>query len=50
MYTFETLREAVYRKPYLEWVDKVQFPRGFRNLNFTTFSREYGKSTMEHIK
>ena len=44
-----SLERPMYRKPYLEWVDKVQFPRGFKTRDFATFSREDDKSTMEHI-
>lgn len=30
----------VYRKPYLEWVDKkVPLPKGYKTLDFTTFFR-----------
>ena len=43
------LERLVYKKPYPKWVDMVQFPRGFKTLDFTIFSRENGKSTMEHI-
>ena len=43
------LERAVYRKPYPDWVDRVQFPRSFRTPDFTTFSGEDSKSTMEHI-
>ena len=43
------LERSVYKKPYPEWVDKVQFPRGFRTSDFTTFSGEDAESTMEHI-
>ena len=43
------LERPVYRKPYPDWVDKVQFPKGFRTPDFTTFSREDDKSTMEHV-
>ena len=43
------LERLVYRKPFPEWVDRVQFPRSFRTPDFTTFSREDGKSKMEHI-
>ena len=39
-----------YRKPYPEWVDKmVHFHKGYKMLDFTTFSGENGKSTLEHV-
>lgn len=44
-----TLKRLVYRKLYLEWVDRVQFPKDFRTLEFTTFCGEDGESIMEHV-
>ena len=44
------LDRPVYRKPNPEWVDQmIPLPRGFKTPDFTIFSGEDGKSTMEHI-
>ena len=39
----------VYRKSYLDWVDKILLPRGYKSSNFSTFSDEDGKYTMEAV-
>ena len=39
----------VYRKLYLDWVDRIPFPTSFKTLDFSIFSGEDGKSTMEHV-
>lgn len=40
----------MYKKPYLEWVDRMMpLSRGFKTLDYSTFSGEDGKSTIEHI-
>ena len=40
----------VYKKPYLEWVDKMMpLPKGYKVPNFTTFLGDDDKSTMEHV-
>ena len=40
----------IYKKSYLEWVDKMMpLPKGYKVPNFTTFSRDDDKSTMEHV-
>ena len=43
------LDRLVYRKPYPNQVDRVPLPRGYKTLDFSTFSDENGKSTMEHV-
>ena len=43
------LDRPIYRKSYPEWVDRVPLPRGYKILDFSTFSRDNGKSTMEHV-
>ncbi|XP_059624662.1 uncharacterized protein LOC132267524 [Cornus florida] len=39
----------IYRTPYLEVVDQVEFPRGYKVPDFITFSGEGNQSTVEHI-
>ena len=43
------LDRSVYKKPYPDWVDRIPLTRGYKALDFSTFSREDGKFTMEHI-
>ena len=44
----KSIDKPIYKKPYLEWVDKMMpLPRGYKVLDFTTFSRDDDKSTME---
>ena len=44
------IERLVYEKPYLNWIDKMMpLPKGYKVLDFTTFSRDDNKSTMEHI-
>ncbi|XP_059663630.1 uncharacterized protein LOC132309330 [Cornus florida] len=38
-----------YRKPYLEFIDEVEFPKNFKIREFTTFNGEGEQSTLEHI-
>ncbi|XP_059627576.1 uncharacterized protein LOC132270413 [Cornus florida] len=39
----------IYRTPYPEVVDQVEFPRGYKVPDFVTFSEEGNQSTVEHI-
>ncbi|XP_059658674.1 uncharacterized protein LOC132305003 [Cornus florida] len=39
----------IYRKPYPEFADNVEYPRNFRIPEFATFSGEGNQSTVEHI-
>ena len=43
------LDKPIYRKLYLNWVDQITLSRGYKTSNFSTFSGEDGKSTMEHV-
>jgi hypothetical protein len=40
---------CVYQKPYLDYYNQLSYPRGYRVLEFSKFSREDGKTTLEHI-
>jgi hypothetical protein len=42
-------RERVNQKPYLGYYDQLPYPRGYRVHKFSKFSREDGKSTLEHV-
>ena len=39
----------VYRKPYLDLVDRIPLLRGNKTPDFSTFSGKDVKSTMEHM-
>ena len=42
--------KLVYRKPYLEWVDRTMpFSKGYKVPNFMTFLGDDDKSTLEHV-
>ena len=38
-----------YQRPYPEHVDSVPYPQGFEVPNFTKFTGENARTTMEHI-
>jgi hypothetical protein len=38
-----------YQRPYPEYVDSVPYPQGFEVPNFTKFTGEDARTTMEHI-
>ena len=38
-----------YQKPYPDYFDQVQYPRGFRVPNFVKFSGEDNRTTLEHV-
>ncbi|XP_060668110.1 uncharacterized protein LOC132799683 [Ziziphus jujuba] len=40
---------SFYRRPYLEAIDRIEFPRGFRFSEFILFSGEENQSIVEHI-
>jgi hypothetical protein len=42
-------RGYVYQKPYPNYYDQLLYPRGYRVLEFSKFSGEDGKSTLEHV-
>jgi hypothetical protein len=42
-------REHVYQKPYPDYYDQLYYPRGYRVPEFSKFSGDDGKSTLEHI-
>jgi hypothetical protein len=39
----------VYQKPYLDYYDQLPYPRGYRVSEFSKFSGEDGKTTLEHV-
>ena len=44
------IERPVYRKSYLEWIDKMMpLSKGYKVSDFTTFTGDDEKSTMEHI-
>jgi hypothetical protein len=42
-------RGHVYQKPYPDYYDQPPYPRGDRVPEFSKFSEEDGKTTLEHI-
>ncbi len=38
-----------YQRPYPEHIDSVPYPQGFEVPNFTKFTGEDARTTMEHI-
>jgi hypothetical protein len=42
-------RECVYQKSYPDYYDQLPYPRGYRVSEFSKFSEEDGKSTLEHV-
>lgn len=42
-------RARTYRKPYPDFYDTVPYPRGFRVPDFIKFTRDAGRTTLEHI-
>jgi hypothetical protein len=39
----------VYQKPYLDYYDQLPYSRGYRVPEFSKFSVEDGKTTLEHV-
>jgi hypothetical protein len=39
----------IYQKPYPDYYDQVPYPRGYRVPEFSKFSGEDGKTTLEHV-
>jgi hypothetical protein len=42
-------RGRVYQKPYPDYYDQFPYPRGYRVPEFSKFSGEDGKTTLEHV-
>jgi hypothetical protein len=42
-------RERVYQKSYLDYYDQLPHPRGYRVPEFSKFSGDDGKTTLEHV-
>jgi hypothetical protein len=42
-------RGRVYQKSYLNYYDQLPYPRGYRVPEFSKFSGEDGKTTIEHV-
>jgi hypothetical protein len=42
-------RERVYQKSYPDYYDQLPYPRGYRVLEFSKFSGDDGKTTLEHV-
>jgi hypothetical protein len=42
-------RGHVYQKPYPNYYDQLPYPRGYRVPEFSKFSGEDGKTTLEHV-
>jgi hypothetical protein len=39
----------IYQKPYPNYYDQLSYPRGYRVPEFSKFSGEDGKTTLEHV-
>jgi hypothetical protein len=39
----------VYQKPYPDYYDQLSYPRGYRVPEFSKFSGDDGKTTLEHV-
>jgi hypothetical protein len=42
-------RGCVYQKPYPDYYDQLPYPRCYRVPKFSKFSRDDGKTTLEHV-
>jgi hypothetical protein len=42
-------RVCIYQKPYLDYYNQLPYPRGYRVSEFAKFSRDDGKTTLEHV-
>jgi hypothetical protein len=42
-------RGRVYQKAYLDYYDQLSYPRGYRVPEFSKFSGEDDKATLEHV-
>jgi hypothetical protein len=42
-------RGRVYQKAYLDYYDQLPYPRGYRVPEFSNFSEEDGKTTLDHV-
>jgi hypothetical protein len=43
-------RAHIYQKPYPDYYDQLPYPRGYRVREFSKFSGEDGKTTLEHVR
>jgi hypothetical protein len=42
-------RGCVYQKPYPDYYDQLPYPRDYRVPEFSKFSEDDGKTTLEHV-
>jgi hypothetical protein len=42
-------RGRIYQKSYPDYYDQLSYPRGYRVPEFSKFSGEEGKTTLEHV-
>jgi hypothetical protein len=42
-------QRCIYQKPYLNYYDQLTYPRGYKVPEFSKFSGEDGKTTLEHV-
>jgi hypothetical protein len=42
-------RGRIYQKPYPDYYDQLPYPRGYRVPEFSKFSGDDGKTTLEHV-
>jgi hypothetical protein len=42
-------RGCIYQKPYLDYYDQLPYPRGHRVPEFSKFSGEDGKTTLDNV-
>jgi hypothetical protein len=42
-------RGCVYQKPYPDYYDQLPYPRDYKVPEFSKFSEDDGKTTLEHI-
>jgi hypothetical protein len=42
-------RVRVYQKPHPDYYDQLSYPRGYRVPEFSKFSGDYGKTTLDHV-
>jgi hypothetical protein len=50
VFWYRTLGQGrVYQKPYPNYYDQLPYARGYRVPDFSKFSGENGKTTLEHV-
>jgi hypothetical protein len=42
-------QERAYQKPYPDYYDQLSYPRGYRVPEFSKFTGDNGKTTLEHV-